>query len=381
MANDKFTARARNRQRDHQRRHHAVHLLRVAMRLEKAAAFIDQELVELCRDGALRAAEAGGCSIEDVSEGFGPGCAGNATFVWCELPTIAHRRVDDGRLPPAIGCPVRFANQRLRLHGRYWKGKDIGRSNLDARHWSEQATMDTIISGPVDRTDQSRKHRKAFIEFDDFTEAAVKSDFSCLQRCRSRCGTPSNEGFMVPSNPSVGKHRRGSPRRIVPCFQECAAGHSDSLANASRDRRQHTRDLPGAHTDMPRPASVLHNPRKGNRAQVLPVQVRSTVFATAVQRFDQIRVLQVPGVPPSCIRPYCIGTFRPKGAGCRSLTMIGSNRGADNAWKSGPNSHNPRRQPAQAAFTGRTLCLAGTGTAARSDDTRTRRCSRHTMGR
>ena len=134
VADEQLAAAARDRQRDRQGRDHAVRLLGVAVCGEEAAAFVDEQLVELRVEPVARAPETRRRGAEDSRERLLPRAAREANPLRSNLPTVADRGVDKRVRPLAVGGTLRRCNQGAYLRLGHRKGQHAGAVDLQPRH-------------------------------------------------------------------------------------------------------------------------------------------------------------------------------------------------------------------------------------------------------
>ena len=159
VADYQVAAGAGDRQRDHQRGDHPGCLLAVAVGAEEPSRLVDQQLVE-ARLGALaRAAEPCGGATDDLRQRVAPRTAADIHVGRVDLPAIAHRTIQHGVRPPAVWCPFRGRDQGLSLRLGHGKGDQPGSRHLQARQRYEQPSVRAVLSGAVDRAQQSLQLR------------------------------------------------------------------------------------------------------------------------------------------------------------------------------------------------------------------------------
>ncbi len=154
VADDQLAAGAGDRQGDRQRRDHAVHLLRVAMRCEETAGFVDEQLVQPRVEPLGRAAEPGRRLVENPLERIPPRLSGHANPGRVDLPAVAYRGIDQRVRALAVRRAFRRGNQGadLRLGNR--KGEQADVVHLQPWHGREQPAVRAEITGTVDGEQQ-----------------------------------------------------------------------------------------------------------------------------------------------------------------------------------------------------------------------------------
>ena len=139
---------------DRQRRDHAVRLLRIAVRGEEAAGFVDEQLVQPRIEPLGRATEAGRRLVENPFERVPPRTSGYVNPRRGDLPAVAYRRVDQRVRPLAVGRAFRRGDQgaNLRLGNR--KGEHADAVHLQPWHGREQAAVRVEVAWTVDGEQQ-----------------------------------------------------------------------------------------------------------------------------------------------------------------------------------------------------------------------------------
>ena len=101
VADAQLAAGVERRQDDHQGGEHPRRLLGITMADEKTAGIVDQQLVQLGRDG-FADTQTGFAARDDVGQMLVPVTSAKVHTVGTDLPRPAHRGVDQGIATPAI---------------------------------------------------------------------------------------------------------------------------------------------------------------------------------------------------------------------------------------------------------------------------------------
>ena len=154
VPNDQLAASAFGRQSDGQGRDHAVCLLRIPMRGEEAALFVDQQLVQAGFKAFDSAAESLRHGRHDAGEGVRPGTAGETSARRVNLPAVAHRGVHQRVLALAVRCSLGNGQQGAKLRQGHGEGEHAHALHFQARHGGKQATVGAEVARVVDGTQQ-----------------------------------------------------------------------------------------------------------------------------------------------------------------------------------------------------------------------------------
>ena len=149
-----FASAVRRRQHEHQRAEHSARLFRVAMREEKAARVIHEQLVKFRRHRHALAAQPGHDLLENPVEIRRPRLAAEPHFLRRQLPHLAHRLVENRVLAPSVRRAHRVLDQRGDLHRRHGKRQDAHAFHLDFRHGNLHRAMHEKIPCPLHAAQQ-----------------------------------------------------------------------------------------------------------------------------------------------------------------------------------------------------------------------------------